>query len=185
MVARTAVASTRANGFSAALGMGVGGVVFAVAALLGLQGLLASVPWLYIALKVMGGGYLVYLGFRIWKGAKSPLVLAAHGENGPVLSLKRSFLSGLGMQLSNPKTAIVYGSIFASLLPREVPAEVIFSLPVIVFVIEAGWYGAIALLFSSPSPRDAYLRYKSWIDRLASGVMALLGVRLIATATDL
>lgn len=148
MVARTAVASTRTNGLAAALGMGMGGIVFAVAALLGLQALLASVPWLYLALKVGGGGYLAYLGYRIWKGTKSPLVLTANCGQEPQPTLKRSFMLGLGTQLSNPKTAIVYGSIFASLLPR-----------------------------------DAYLRYKSWVDRAAGGVMMLLGVRLVATAT--
>jgi threonine/homoserine/homoserine lactone efflux protein len=183
MVARTAVASTRTHGLAAALGMGMGGTVFAVAALLGLQALLASVPWLYLALKVGGGAYLAYLGYRIWKGAKSPLMLMANCGQEPHRTLKRSFMLGLGTQLSNPKTAIVYGSIFASLLPRDVPLGLNIALPIVVFSIEAGWYSIVALLLSSASPRDAYLRYKSWIDHAAGGVMVLLGVRLVATAT--
>jgi threonine/homoserine/homoserine lactone efflux protein len=183
MVARTAVASTRTHGLAAALGMGMGGIVFAVAALLGLQALLASVPWLYLALKVGGGGYLAYLGYRIWKGAKSPLMLTENCGEEPQRTLKRSFMLGLGTQLSNPKTAIVYGSIFASLLPRDVPLGLNIALPIVVFSIEAGWYTIVALLLSSASPRDAYLRYKSWVDRVAGGVMVLLGVRLVATAT--
>ena len=52
LVARTAVSSSRSDGLAAALGMGAGGVVFAVAALLGLQGILLAVPSLYVALKV-------------------------------------------------------------------------------------------------------------------------------------
>jgi len=40
MVARTAVASSRVNALFAALGMGCGGIIFATAALLGLQALL-------------------------------------------------------------------------------------------------------------------------------------------------
>ena len=43
MVARTAVARSRANGLAAALGMGVGGLIYAVASLLGLQALFAAV----------------------------------------------------------------------------------------------------------------------------------------------
>jgi threonine/homoserine/homoserine lactone efflux protein len=88
----------------------------------------------------------------------------------------------LGTQLSNPKTAIVYGSIFASFLPRDVPAALVVALPIVVFSIEAGWYSIVALLLSSASPRDAYLRYKNWVDRVAGGVMALLGIRLVVTA---
>ncbi len=182
MVARTAVASTRANGLAAALGMGTGGGVFAVTALLGLQVLLASVPWLYLALKVGGGTYLAYLGYRIWKGAKSPLTLATTDGQEPHHTLKRSFMLGLTTQLSNPKTAIVYGSIFASLLPREIPAALAVAVPVVVFCIEAGWYSIVALLLSSAPPRNAYLRYKCWIDRATSSVMALLGIRLAVSA---
>ena len=62
MVARTAVASSRADGLAAALGMGVGGVIFAAAALLGLHVVLTAVPWLYLGLKVLGGAYLLFLG---------------------------------------------------------------------------------------------------------------------------
>ncbi|MDD5334754.1 MAG: LysE family transporter [Rhodoferax sp.] len=182
MVARTAVASTRGNGLAAALGMGAGGIVFATAALLGLQVLLASVPWLYLAFKVAGGGYLAYLGYRIWQGANAPLQLSASGGPDSQPSLKRAFILGLGTQLSNPKTAIFYGSIFASLLPHDIPAALLVALPIVVFCIEAGWYSIVALLLSSASPRDAYLRYKSRIDRVAGGVMALLGFRLVITA---
>lgn len=182
MVARTAVSSTRSNGLAAALGMGTGGVVFAAAALLGLQALLASVPCLYLALKIGGGGYLAYLGYRIWKGAKSPLMLAANSGQDSAPTLKRSFILGLSTQLSNPKTAIVYGSIFASLLPRDVPVGLDVVLPIVVFSIEAGWYSIVAFSLSSAAPRDAYLCYKSWVDRVAGGVMALLGIRLVMTA---
>lgn len=182
MVARTAVASTRSNGLAAALGMGAGGIVFASAALLGLQVLLASVPWLYLAFKVAGGGYLAYLGYRIWQGANAPLLLSASGGPDSQPTLKRAFILGLGTQLSNPKTAIFYGSIFASLLPHDIPSALLVALPIVVFCIEAGWYSIVALALSSASPRDAYLRYKSWIDRVAGGVMALLGLRLVITA---
>jgi threonine/homoserine/homoserine lactone efflux protein len=164
--------------------MGTGGTVFAAAALLGLQALLASVPWLYLTLKIGGGGYLAYLGYRIWKGAKSPLMFAAGGAQDSHRTLTRSFILGLGTQLSNPKTAIVYGSIFASLLPRDVPATLVVALPIVVFAIEAGWYSVVALLLSSAPARDAYLRYKSWVDRAAGGVMALLGIRLAVTAAE-
>ena len=69
MIARMAIASSRADGLCAALGMGIGALLFAGFALLGLQGLLLAVPSLYLLLKVAGGLYLAYLGLRIWRGA--------------------------------------------------------------------------------------------------------------------
>jgi threonine/homoserine/homoserine lactone efflux protein len=179
MVARTAVAGSRADGLAAALGMGVGGIVFAGAALLGLHVVLTAVPWLYLGLKLLGGVYLLYLGCVLWRGARSPLRIA---DGAAANALHRSFWLGLATQVSNPKTAVVYASIFISLLPREVPPAAMLVLPLAIFAIEAGWYSIVALALSAPSPRAAYLRWKVWVDRAAGGAMGLLGLKLIATA---
>lgn len=181
LVARTAMAVSRLDGLAAAVGMGIGGVLFAALVLLGLQVVLASVPWLYLALKLLGGLYLIYLAIRIWRGAKEPVVLSP-GSAGLSGAPGTSFWLGLFTQLSNPKTAVVYGSIFAALLPHDMPGSVALALPPLVFLIEAGWYAIVALALSSASPRAAYLRSKALIDRVAAGVMGLLGVKLFVAA---
>src|SRR6266581_1956638 len=73
LISRITVVQSRAHGLAAALGMGLGGVVFASLALLGLAALLNHVAWLYAILKLAGGAYLIWLGIRIWQGAKDPL----------------------------------------------------------------------------------------------------------------
>jgi threonine/homoserine/homoserine lactone efflux protein len=96
--------------------------------------------------------------------------------------LMKSFRLGLITQLSNPKTAVVYGSVFAALLPAKFP--VIGSLMVAagVFAMEFGWMSTVVLVLSSSAPRAAYMRGKTAIDRMAAGVMGLLAARLISTA---
>lgn len=181
MVARTAVVSSRAAGLAAALGMGVAGAIFAGLALFGLIALLTQVAWLYMALKVFGGLYLLYLAVRIWRGARQPLVVAEHAP--AAAGMRRAFLFGLATQLSNPKTAVVYAGIFAALLPAHPPLWLALVLPLGIFLIECGWYALVALAFSASRPRAVYLNAKHWIDRLASGVMGLLGLRLIYDST--
>jgi threonine/homoserine/homoserine lactone efflux protein len=178
MVARTAIARSRADGLAAALGMGVGGVLLSAMALAGLQAVLLAVPWLYLALKILGGAYLITIGWLIWRGAREPVRIVEDVDT----TGRRSFWLALATQLSNPKTAVVYASVFVSLLPREIPLSVTLLLPLVIFAIEFGWYAIVALALSAPSPRAAYLRSKTWIDRAAGTVMALLGIRLILTA---
>jgi threonine/homoserine/homoserine lactone efflux protein len=181
MVVRTAVARSRRDGLAAALGMGAGGAIFAALALLGLTAVIAGVAWLYLGLKVLGGAYLLYLGLRIWGGARQPLDLGrAAGEGGA--GAGRSFLLGLTTQLSNPKTAIFYASVFAALLPRGAGPETALLLLPVIFALEAGWYAIVALAFSASRPRQAYLRWKAWIDGLAGTVLAALGLKLMADA---
>ena len=181
VVARLAIINSRLDGLYAALGMGFGGMLFSVLALLGLQALLAAVPWLYLLLKIGGGLYLIYLGIGIWRAAKQQLRFNL-GDSVKIRGFTKSFYLGMATQLSNPKTAVVYASVFAAFLPQQLPVSVLLVLPLIIFLLEFGWYAIVAYLLSTPSPRSAYLRSKTVIDRLVGAVMGILGARLIATA---
>ena len=181
LVARTAVSSSRSDGVAAALGMGGGGLVFAGAALLGLQGVLLAVPSVYLVVKILGGLYLIYLGVRIWLSAKQPLpVLDAAAARTTRL---RSLVLGFTTQVSNPKTAIVYASVFAAFMPATQSLGFDLTLVALVFSIEVTWYTVVALALSSERPRMAYLRHKARVDRVAGGVMVALGVKLASSAT--
>lgn len=178
LVSRISITSSRANGLAAALGMGVGGAIFACLAVGGLTAILLQVEWLYIALKILGGLYLIYLGVSIWRRASEPLEIKDTTSFKSQTPL-RSFLLALGTQISNPKTAIVYASIFAALLPQSAPSSLLVALPPLIFMIEAGWYALVAIAFSASGPQSFYIGAKVWLDRLAGGVMGLLGARLI------
>ena len=181
MVARLAVATSRANGFAAAAGMGVGGLIFAAAALMGLQAVLLAVPSVYLALKVLGGVYLCYLGARIFMAARASLPIEVPGQANDS-SLSRSFWLGLATQLSNPKTAVVYASVFAAFLPGTVSPVFAAVLLCTVTAIEAGWYAVVAAMLSSSGPKRAYLSYKATVDRVAGLVMVGLGLKLISSS---
>jgi threonine/homoserine/homoserine lactone efflux protein len=180
VVARVAVASSRSRGFATALGMGAGGAVFGAAALLGLQGIFSAVPALYAGLKVLGGLYLCYLGFLIFKSARQPMVVAPAGA--PAGTAVGSFWLGMTTQISNPKTAIVYASVFAALLPPQFSPVFAAALLLVVFAVEAGWYALVALVLSSSAPQQAYLSFKTAIDRTAGLVMFGLGLKLVSSA---
>lgn len=182
MVARMAIASSRADGLFAALGMGVGALLFAGFALLGLQALLLAVPSLYLLLKVAGGLYLAYLGLRIWRGAGKAHEHHSAEPGSGTRSATRSFALGLTTQVSNPKTAIVYASVFAAFLPPAPSLAFSLSLTALIFAIEAGWYALVAVALSAQRPRHAYLRYRGWIDRAAGGVMFALGLKLVSSS---
>lgn len=182
MVARVAVASSRIRALATALGMGVGGTMFGAAALLGLQSVLLAVPALYAALKILGGLYLCYLGFLIFRSAPWPLAATSDSGKGSSPPLG-AFWLGLTTQLSNPKAAIVYASVFAAFLPASFSLGFAAALLAAVLFVETAWYVLVALLFSSSGPQRVYLSCKAWIDRAAGAVMFGLGLKLVTSAT--
>lgn len=179
LIVRTAMADTRKSAVAAALGMGIGGTVFATAAALGLHIVLTTVPALYVALKVAGAAYLLYLAIKLWRGARSPILVESAGAESRK-SWWRSFAVGLATQLSNPKTAVVYASIFTAFLSADRPVWLTSVLIPCIFIVEFGWYAIVAVAFSSEVPRQSYLRCKRWIDRAAGTVIGFLAVKLAA-----
>lgn len=178
VVSRIAILRSRTDGVMAALGMGIGGFVFATVAVAGLTAILLQVEWLNMVLRVAGGAYLLWLGINIWRAAPEPLEVADTASERQS-TLWSSLLRALLVQLSNPKTAIFYASMFAALLPSPTPSWMYFALPPMLFLIEFGWYTVVAVGFSSRTPRAAYLRSKVWIDRTAGAVVGALGAKLM------
>jgi threonine/homoserine/homoserine lactone efflux protein len=105
----------------------------------------------------------------------------ALGSNGaaPSSGARRTLLLALATQFSNPKTLIVISGILAALLPSVVPKWMYIAIPLISLLIDTGWYAFVAIAMSSATPRLAYLRAKTTIDRTVGGVLGALGLRLI------
>jgi threonine/homoserine/homoserine lactone efflux protein len=181
VVAGNAVSSSRRNALASAIGIGAGGVAFSCVALGGLYTVLTTLGWLNTGLKLLGGLYLLFMAYKIWRGATVPFAMNSSGRQKPQGTMK-SFSIGLTTHISNPKAAIVYGSIFAALLPPTPPTWVYLALPPLVFVVEAGWFVIVALSFSSSGPRALYLGAKTSVDRIAATAIAMLGIRLIFTS---
>lgn len=181
LVARTAVACSRRSALASALGMASGATILSIAALLGLHALFSHIPAAYLGLRIFGGLYLMYLAFKTWRGAATPIeVDVAAGRKGAG-RLRHFWLAAVTM-LSNPKAAVQYGVIFAAMLPGAPSTTLIVVLPIAVFLLEATWYLVVAFTLSAPRPRGAYLRMKSRIDRTVGVLLGLLGVRLILSS---
>ena len=181
LVAQTAVGSGRRAGLLAALAMMLGAVIWAAAALYGLQALFARFEWLYLAMRIGGGLYLLYLAVMLWRHAPEPLPepsAAGDKTTGDNAGAVQGFVRALLLQLSNPKVMVFFGSIFLALLPAHPPTGMQIATLAIVAFNEFTWYALITLLFSGGPARAIYRRAKFWLDRIMGGALALLGLRL-------
>jgi threonine/homoserine/homoserine lactone efflux protein len=171
MVMQTSLSTSARNGRFAALGIGAGGLIFAVAATAGLGAVIVYAGPAFLAVKVAGGIYLMYLALRIWRAS-------AHQhseEDAEPAPSGRTFVTGLLTQLSNPKAIVVYASVFASALPRQPSPWLLIALPLAVWCIETGWYLIVASVMSRPALRRVYARATKHLDRLAAIIMGGLG----------
>lgn len=178
ITARTAVARSRLDGVKVAAGLTAGTVIWSTAALLGLNAVFHAVPMLFMAMKVAGALFLLWIAFQIFRHAAQPIDMDGTDASG------NPFLKGFLTQIANPKVAVFFGSIFIAMLPADVPLWMTAALIAIVSFNEFWWYTVVALFFGAGPVRRFYLRAKVWIDRVTGLFLGALGLRLLWAARD-
>ena len=116
VMARAIAQGTR-GGIVAALGLAVGSLVHVVATVFGLSAVFEHSPALYTVVKLLGAGYLLYLGFSYWRTAsrESDTKISRLKPK----SLSAVFAESVVVEVTNPKTALF----FIALLPQFVVPE--------------------------------------------------------------
>src|SRR5688500_1592683 len=81
LVAQVAASRSRAAALVATTALTVGAAIWAAAALFGLQSLFKHADWLYLALRIGGGLYLIWLGYQLIRHAgRGDLAAPPDGE---------------------------------------------------------------------------------------------------------
>lgn len=175
VVTQTALARAPAHAFAVVFGILTANLVWCAAVALGLSALFGVAPWLYGAVKVAGGAYLIYLGARLWLGDSRP---TSPDRPAAERSRRSAYARGLLTNLTNPKSAVYFGSVFTLFMGPDTPAWVQAAAVGIVVFDTVLWYGTVAALFSRESARRLYAAVRRPVDRAAGGVMVAFGARL-------
>lgn len=108
------LARGRKGGFMAAIGIHCGGYVHVLGAMLGLSALFRHVPTLYMAVKIAGALYLVWLGIAMIRAKADAESMPKIAERSP----NRAFVDSIIVEVLNPKAALF----FLAFLPQFVDA---------------------------------------------------------------
>jgi threonine/homoserine/homoserine lactone efflux protein len=172
-VAHKAVSARRSEAFALVAGIVLVNLFWASSALLGVGIIFALFPWLALAVKVAGAGYLLWFGYRlIAQAAPSSGPSTVTGKSG----FRVAFLQGIATNIANPKSIAFY-AVFSSAAPAHVSTPTFLAMLLEVAVIASLWYGLVALVLSHAPVAGAYRRSKAWIDRACGTLIIVLGLR--------
>lgn len=172
------LARGRRAGFMAALGIHLGCYLHVFAAALGLSAVLQYVPELYIALKIAGAGYLVWLGIGMWRQQ------AAAGEMValPAKTTRRALLESMTVEILNPKVALFFLAFLPQFVDPTAGLPVGLQFLVLGVIVNLAFSSADILTVLLADQVVGYLGRSGHgtriAQRLGGGVLIGLGVRL-------
>ena len=149
------------------LALGAWGVLAAA----GFGAVLLAAPTALVALKVVGGAYLLWLA---WGAGRSALTAGDAAMPGP----RAGFRTGLLLNLSNPKTVFAWSATIAVGTPEGAPWAPFLLVPLCMGVMVA-IYVLYGLVFSRPVMREAYAGLRRWVEGAAAALFGLAGLGLL------
>ena len=178
---RNTLVGGRRGGLLTALGVSSGQAVWAVATSAGVAALIVASEPVFLALKLAGAAYLVFLGCQaLWSalvGARRHRsVMRARGGSLPG---RRAYRQGVISNLGNPKMAVF----FTSLLPQFAPTgggafAVLLALGLVFCLLTLVWLSAYAVVVASVGDVLRRSSVHRALDAATGAVLVALGVRL-------
>lgn len=167
------------HGVMTTLGIATGDIIFIVLAVYGLSLMATVLGPFFVAIKLVGGAYLIWLGMGLWRAKVSSVSVKAAGQ----ASWIDSFLNGVLITLGDQKAVFFYVGFLPAFV--EVDSLSVLDTGVIVGCAVVA-LGGVKLTYAYLADRMSLL-LRNWhvqkvINAIASCVMLAVGAGLILAA---
>ncbi|WP_369394230.1 LysE family translocator [Streptomyces sp. CG1] len=181
VVTRRALLAGTADAFRTVAGIATGLLLWGALTVAGLAAALAAAPAAYLVVKLLGAGYLVFLGvqaLRLHRAAASALP-----EPGVFGRAGSPWRTGLICNVLNPKIAVFCTGLLPTLAPPQLPVAWAMTLLVLLHAaLTVAWLGGCTLLLSKAGPVLRKPRVRGALGRTTGVVLIGFGLVVATTA---
>ncbi|UPF03355.1 LysE family translocator [Pseudomonas mosselii] len=176
MVTRSSYAQGRKAGLAAAVGISLGVQVHVLYTVFGIAVIISQSPTLFVAMKVVGAGYLVYLGYKsLTNTTRISLEGLAHSKASVASALRTGFLTNA----LNPKTMLFVVSAYTQVVQPGSPLALDFAYGAFMSFAHWVWFSLVAVFFSNHLLRRAMIERQVVVDRVIGVALIGLGLAVV------
>lgn len=173
----TSMGVGRQQGIALALGVGFGTFLWVSLAVLGFTAVISKYAIVMLALKILGGFYLLWLGYKALRSAASVKDMSTTAVK--LQSKLAYFRRGLTVQMSNPKAALATLAIVSIGVHTGAPVWVGISIVLGATFLSVGGHVMYALAFSTQTMVALYTRARRFIEAALGTFFCLMGIKLL------
>jgi RhtB (resistance to homoserine/threonine) family protein len=172
------IAQGREAGIASALGICVGSIFHTCAAALGLSAILATSALAFVAIKLLGGAYLIFLGIKMLLDRRKHLSLPTNFRRRTTAA---AFRQGVFTNILNPKVALFFLAFLPQFIDPASNMKVLAFLSLGLTFVTTGtiWCLILTWFASAVSERlRGNETIEQWLNRAAGALFVFLGLRL-------
>jgi len=183
LVSQQTLANGKKSGFMCSIGIALGLSIHIIYSAFGLAAVIANSTTTLWVIKILGGCYLLYLGYKGITAKANNQTDESHDnviKHSPAKSIGIGFLCNA----LNPKAPIYFVALFTLVLSPELPLSHLIIYGLWMMLIQLAWFSTVVLLLSRPIINQRFTRMGHWIDRVLGGAMLFMGIKIITTRVN-
>jgi threonine/homoserine/homoserine lactone efflux protein len=175
------IAQGREAGVASALGICVGSIFHTCAAALGLSAILATSSVAFVAIKLLGGAYLIFLGIKLLLDRRRQLSLPSNFRQ---RTSAAAFRQGVLTNVLNPKVALFFLAFLPQFIDPATNNKILAFVTLGFTFVTTGTIWCLILAWFASSFSDRLRASETvglWVNRAIGALFIFLGARLAAT----
>lgn len=186
LVVKSSIRNKGKNAIGIAVGIALANAVYIGLCLVGVGSILAASVPIMIALKIIGGLFLIYLAIQALKARRSSYEMLEVSESKGASTNPSSFhyelATGFMSGILNPKNLLFYLSLFTVVLTNDVSLSFKLGLGIWMTLVVFLWDAAIIFLLSTNKVRSRFTRLAFYIDKVTGAILGLIGFTIVKSA---
>ena len=180
MTVRNSLRYSRRCGIYTGIGISMGLLVHLFYCAAGIGYIISKSILLFSIIKLLGAGYLIYMGVGSFlaKGSRLEMMNEKAGSD---LTDFQAFKTGFLTNVLNPKATLFFLSLFTLVISNDTPLYIILTITLIILLTALAWFTIVAVFFTQQKVQKRFLKYEKGINRLLGGFLVLLGIKIALT----
>jgi len=180
MAVRNSLVYSKKTGLWTAVGFGFGIAVHIFYCLAGLAVVISQSILIFNTIKLLGAGYLIYIGLKSFYAKSSKLNVGEYKTKTDISALS-AIKTGFLTNVLNPKATLFFLSLFTFVISPTTPFVIMLIIGGIMILNTILWFSLVAILLSHKRVRTVFEKFQNIFNKTFGGLLIVLGIKIAMT----
>lgn len=177
MTVKNSLSYSRKTGIWTAFGLGLGISVHIFYCIAGLAIVISQSILIFNIIKLLGAGYLIYIGLKSIFSKSSNINVEATQQKIDISSLE-AIKIGFLTNVLNPKATLFFLSLFTMVISPDTPNLILAVLSIIMVLNTTLWFSLVSIFFTQKRIRNAFNTFQGIFNKVLGGLLIGLGIKV-------
>lgn len=178
MISRNSLIYSRRTGILSALGLALGILVHVTYSIVGIGLIISKSIVLFSTIKLLGAGYLIYIGYKSFKSKPVHEQDIALQQKPPDLTTFEAIKIGFLTNVLNPKATLFFFSLFSQVIHTSTPIGIKVFYGIEMSIATFIWFAFLVLLFTHSRIKDRLSKFQHYVSKTMGLILIALGIKI-------